>query len=302
MGWRWYVIIIEVLVGLLIITAAGYLLYDAKNITSDSSEKLATSTAAISAEAVPATDPIVSVIGQSVDSRPIHTYSFGNGDKEILFIGGIHGGYEWNSVLLAYEMIDYFTTTPEDIPADISLVIIPVLNPDGLATVTGTTGRFTVSDVTNWSADGRGRFNANTVDLNRNFDCNWSPSSTWRSAPVQTGTAAFSEPEAQALRDYVLAAQPVATVFWHSVANAVYASECNAGVLPVTLDIMDAYATAGSYAAVPVFDAYPITGDAEGWLASINIPAITVELESRDSIEWSRNLAGTKSVIDYFSE
>ncbi|MCA9360408.1 hypothetical protein KC730_00785, partial [Candidatus Kaiserbacteria bacterium] len=72
----------------------------------------------------------------------------------------------------------------------------------------------------------------------------------------------------------------------------VYASECENGVLPETLTLMNAYSVAGNYGAVPVFDAYPITGDAEGWLASIGIPAVTVELEGRTSIEWTRNLAG----------
>ena len=51
------------------------------------------------------------------------------------------------------------------------------------------------------------------------------------------------------------------------------------------------------YNAVPVFDAYHITGDAEGGLASLDIPAVTVELIERDSIEWARNLAGTQAVI-----
>jgi hypothetical protein len=60
---------------------------------------------------------------------------------------------------------------------------------------------------------------------------------------------------------------------------------------------MTAYAKAGGYGAVPSFDAYPITGDAEGWLASIGIPAITVELETRTSIEWTRNLGGRERYL-----
>lgn len=301
MTWRGYVIIIEVIVGLLIMAAALYLVLDARSTTTKevSVVPVATSTESV---VTPSTKPAeATVIGNSVQGNPIHVHTFGTGTKHVLLVGGTHGGYEWNSVLLAYEMIDYFTNTPDVIPVDVQVSIIPVLNPDGLAVVTGTTGRFALENVTNWNSDGRGRFNANGVDLNRNFDCNWSDTSSWRGTIVNTGTGPFSEPEASALREYIEANNPTAAVFWHSIAGNVYASECNEGVLPVTLDIMNAYATAGSYGAVPVFDAYPITGDVEGWLASLGIPAITVELETRDSIEWNRNLAGTKAILNYFS-
>jgi hypothetical protein len=144
---------------------------------------------------------------------------------------------------------------------------------------------------------GEGRFNANNVDLNRNFDCKWAPESSWRGKTVSAGTGAFSEPEAMSLKNYVEKISPKAAVFWHSQANNVYASECDNGVLPETLTIMNAYSIAADYGAVPIFDAYPITGDAEGWLASIGIPAVTVELGSRTSIEWEQNLSGTNALL-----
>ena len=43
------------------------------------------------------------------------------------------------------------------------------------------------------------RFNADGVDLNRNFDCDWAPTGTWQNKTVSGGTAAFSEPEAAAI-------------------------------------------------------------------------------------------------------
>ena len=45
---------------------------------------------------------------------------------------------------------------------------------------------------------------------------------------------------------------------------------------------------------------YTITGDAEGWLASIGIPAITVELSTHATIEWDKNLAGFKALLGYY--
>jgi murein tripeptide amidase MpaA len=244
----------------------------------------------------------VTTIGTSVESRAIEAHVIGSGENNLLFVGGVHGGYEWNSILLAYEMIDHFTANPDEIPENTRMHIIPNLNPDGLFLATGLDGRFEATDIssTEMHTTGEGRFNANGVDLNRNFACKWAPESSWRGRTVSAGTSAFSEPEAAALRDYVNQISPQVAVFWHSQANNVYASECESGVLPETLTVMNAYAIAGNYGAVPVFDAYPITGDAEGWLASINIPAVTVELETRTSIEWTRNLAGTKAVLEMY--
>ena len=241
-------------------------------------------------------------IGQSVQGRDIESYTFGDGDTHLLFVGGMHGGYEWNSVLLAYKFIDYLSANPSVVPQGITVTVVPVLNTDGLFDVVGKEGRFTSADIVVDTSNGTGRFNAQNVDLNRNFGCKWQPESTWRTQIVNAGTEPFSEPEAVAIRDFVLDKNIDTVVFWHSQSNAVYASECEDGVLPATIAIMNAYSEAAGYRAVESFDAYPITGDAEGWLASIGIPAITVELKTHETIEWEKNLAGVQALLNYFSE
>jgi len=249
-------------------------------------------------------DPKIETIGNSVLGRKIEAYTFGNADslssKHLLFVGGIHGGYEWNTVILAYQFIDYFKINPEAVPANMQLTIIPVLNPDGLYKTVGKEGRFMATDIPIGTNEALGRFNANGIDLNRNFACKWKPESSWRGNVVSAGTSAFSEPESLAIKDFVLAKKPDAVTFWHSQGNAVYASECENGILPATIDVMNVYATASGYAPIKSFDAYEITGDAEGWLASIGIPAITVELETHATIEWEENLAGVKNLIKYY--
>ena len=251
-------------------------------------------------------DPQVEIIGMSTLGRRIESYTFGtelnSESKHLLFVGGIHGGYEWNSVVLAYDLIDYFTLNRESIPAHIQVTIIPSANPDGLYKVVGKEGDFTSTDILPGVDQSIGRFNSKGVDLNRNFACKWSPESSWRGVAVSAGTSAFSEPEAQAIRNFVLTHQPDMVAFWHSQGKAVFASECENGILPETLDIMNIYATASGYNPVESFDAYPITGDAEGWLASVGIPAVTVELSSHTAIEFEENLAGTKALFEYYSE
>lgn len=240
----------------------------------------------------------MTVIGSSVEGRAIEAHSYGTGSTSILFVGGIHGGYEWNSVVLAYQVMDYLAENPDQIPIDLTVHIIPNLNPDGTYLVTGKTGRVTSVDIPNPNERvAAARFNARGVDLNRNFDCKWQRAATWRGQAVGAGEAPFSEPEAAALRDFVASTSPRAALFWHSQASNVYGSECEAGILPETMTLMNTYATAAGYGAVPRFDAYPVVGDAEGWLASIGIPAVTVELETFSSSEWERNWAGVAAVL-----
>lgn len=41
------------------------------------------------------------VIGRSVEGRPITVERVGSGPIDVLIVGGIHGGYEANSIVLA---------------------------------------------------------------------------------------------------------------------------------------------------------------------------------------------------------
>jgi len=248
-------------------------------------------------------NPKQAVIGISVEGRKIESYTFGTGDTNILLVGGIHGGYEWNSVMLAYQFIDYYTANPISVPESITLTIVPTANPDGLFEVTKKEGRFAVADTKNEdTSTGLGRFNTNKVDLNRNFACKWQPKSSWKGNIVSAGTEAFSEPESKAIKSVVATLNPVAVIFFHSQAGAIYASECENGILPMTRKIMNTYSLASGYKTVDVFDSYQVTGDAEGWLASIGIPAITVELETHETIQWEKNFAGVKALLDYFKK
>lgn len=241
------------------------------------------------------------IIGYSVEGREIECYTFGNKEKLLVLVGGIHGGYEWNSSLLAWEFIDYLELNPEFIPKSLSVAIIPTLNPDGLFKAISKEGRFTVADIRAGSNE-EGRFNTSNVDLNRNFDCNWQPKGVWRQKEVSGGSAAFSEPESAAIKDFVLQNNPAAVVFWHSQSNAVYGSMCNSDMLPETRDILNLYADASGYPAVDTFGQYQVTGDATDWLASIGIPAISVELSTHENTDWQKNLAGIKALFEYYKK
>ncbi len=251
----------------------------------------------------PEPDQTTVVLGQSVEGRAIEAVSYGTGDTELLIIGGIHGGYEWNTVLLAYEMMDWFDQNPDVVPEDMKVTVVPVLNPDGLEEVVGTAGLFSRADVPVNQADTiPGRFNANDIDLNRNFDCDWQTTGTWQDRDVDGGTAAFSEPESQALRDYVNENRPEAAVVLYSAANGVFASNCHNGPSDETLALVNTYADASGYPAFRSYDFYEITGDAANWLAKQNTPTISILLETHDDIEWEKNKRGVEALLGYLTE
>lgn len=243
------------------------------------------------------------VIGKSVDGRDIVAYHYGKGSTEFLFIGGIHGGYEWNTALVAYQMMDYLKANPGVVADNLKVTVIPVLNPDGLNKVVGTsTGNFSQADVAPSQATVvSGRFNSNTVDLNRNFDCDWQATGKWQNKTVSGGSAAFSEPESLALKNYVETNKPIAVVAWYSAAGGVYASSCHNGVSAETNMMTKTYAVASGYPAFETFDFYAITGDMVNWFAKNNIPAISVILTDHTSTEWTKNQAGILALLKYYS-
>jgi len=253
---------------------------------------------------VTAQDKGESVIGVSLEGRDIVAYHYGEGETEILFVGGIHGGYSWNTTLVAHEAMDYFKDNLDVVPKNVKVTIIPVLNPDGLYKVLGTsTIRFSQSDVSpSQVVQVSGRFNANDVDLNRNFDCDWQVEGTWQSRKVSGGDKAFSEAESQAIQQYVEAQKLKAVIVWYSAAGGVFASNCHTGILSETRVLTNTYADASGYLAYEDFDFYQVTGDMVNWLAKKQIPAISVLLTNHIDTEWTKNRAGIQAVLEYYAE
>lgn len=298
------IIIIIIAFGVYLLTRGG----SDSTVTPDS-EMEDTDTSMTDKDSEEEVDETRTVLGTSVDGKEIVAYHYGpsvgsdqEAENEVLLVGGIHGGYSWNTSLVMYEAMDYFEANPNAIPNGAKLTIVPVLNPDGLEAVVGTSGRFTKDDVPSSSgATIPGRFNANEVDLNRNFDCDWQADAKWQSRDVSGGSVAFSEPEARAIRDYINRTNPKAVVVYYSAAGGVFASNCHSGVLPETTKLTDVYADASGYGAYKSFDFYETTGDMVNWLAKERIPAISVLLSDHQNVEWSKNRAGIEALLEYYS-
>lgn len=300
----------NIIIGIIVVLALGLGIYyftgtKSNKVVLDVDKNVATTTKDV-VKVATSTVPVSgsqSILGTSVSGKNILAYHYGTGSTEILLVGGIHGGYAWNTPLLAFQVMDYLKANPTVIPAGLRVTVIPVLNPDGLAKVTGTDGRFTVGDVSeSQTTVVAGRFNANKVDLNRNFDCDWQSTGVWQNKDVSGGTSAFSEPETKALKTYVEASQPKAVVAWYSAAGGVYSSNCHNGVLPETKDLTSNYAKASGYTANDEFDFYETTGDFTNWLAKKGIPAIGVLLTNHTDTELAKNKAGLLAIFKYYTK
>lgn len=213
------------------------------------------------------------IFGQSAGGRDLVAYRYGSGRYTIMLIGGIHAGFEANTIELVFEIQRYFQNNPSAIEPEVTFILIPVLNPDGEQL-----GRVL-----------HGRFNGNTVDLNRNWGCGWSADAVFGRGIVDAGREAFSEPETTALGSLIQRVNPTSVIFYHSAANGVFSGNC--GNDTADSDGLGAiYGEASGYPYGLEFDAYPVTGTAPGWVDSIGIPALDVELASADIAEFERNL------------
>lgn len=225
----------------------------------------------------------VILVGESSEGRVITGWRFGQGPRRIVLIGAIHGGFERNTAVLAELLVDHFREHPEDVLPGIQLDIIPAANPDGLAR----------------GSDLDARFNAQGVDLNRNWSCEWSETALLQEIPIDPGPAPFSEPESQALRDYFLADLPDAVIFYHSAVGGVFMGACGAD--HPTADWMGELLEGATGYPYHEFDYYEVTGDATNWLAERDVPAATIELVTETEPEFSRNLTGVLALSCHFA-
>ena len=296
--------IVIAIIAIAVVGLGIYLLSNPSTQTVPAAPETATTTATVATTTpVQNTAPQES-IGKSVQGRDIMAYHFGTGTDEILFVGGIHGSYEWNTGAVAFDLIDYLKKNPVAIPANIKVTVIPVLNPDGMSIGTGKPIIRSFSEINDTPQEVlvSGRFNANKVDLNRNFDCDWKANGIWQNKTVSGGTSAFSEPESLAMKNYVATHNLSAAVVWYSAAGGVYSSSCGGTILPETSSLTSTFAAASGYPAFDKYDPYALTGDMVNWFAKMNIPAISVLLTNHTDTEWTKNLAGVQAVLKSFAK
>lgn len=128
-------------------------------------------------------------LGQSVEGRPVVASVHGDADaaETVLVIASIHGSEPAGTPLVG-RLEEWLSDHPE-VTADCRVAVIPVANPDGFAK--------------------RERFNANGIDLNRNY-----PADN-RTDHATHGETPLSEPESRAMMRALQLFNPTRVVSLH---------------------------------------------------------------------------------------
>ncbi len=222
------------------------------------------------------------VIGFSVSGRPIEVYTFGQGEKQRMLVAGIHGGYEWNTIALADQLLTEIAAHPEIIPSDVTLYILRNLNPDG--------------DARDHGIDGR--VNDHGVDLNRNFPENWREEwdrdGCWDYGPSSGGPAPASEPETRALITFLATHRVEVLISYHSAALGIFPGgepwDKDSIALAEELDNVT------TYPFPPIETGCNFTGTLADYAVSRGTAAVDMELTNHRDTDFEMNL----SVLEVF--
>ncbi len=164
-----------------------------------------------------------SSIGKSVEGRDLLLIEFGKGDEKV-FVCGTHHGREYISTTYLMYAIDRYSYAyrygsmwgeynPKEILENITFCIVPMVNPDGVNLVingiNATKNPAEVASMGIYESPQYGylawKANINGVDLNWNYDKDWSieKNRNPRGSAGFTGDRPATEPETIAVSNYV---------------------------------------------------------------------------------------------------
>jgi len=184
--------------------------------------------------------PKTGVAGMSVEGRPISYELYGEGERTILIMGGIHGSEPVGKPLSEY--LGRYLANHAGLLIGKRIILMPEANPDGMAK--------------------KSRLNARGVDLNRNF-----PAANYVSGS-RRGTAALSEPESRAIHHVLDVFRPVLIVAIHQ----------NLDCVDYDGPAEDVARALSQYAGLPVKKLGGRDGSLGSYASTVlNIPVVTLE-------------------------
>ncbi|MGD0782674.1 MAG: M14 family metallopeptidase [Candidatus Aminicenantales bacterium] len=244
-------------------------------------------------------------LGLSLEKRHVYALKVGanpaleQSKPEVLFLG-CHHAREWISVEVPFQLGKYllenYALDPEIRRlVDAAIIwMVPLVNPDGL--------EYSIQSYRYWRKNrrdnGGGSFG---VDINRNYGYEWGADDVGSSpdpdSDIYRGSAAFSEPETRAVRDFLISRNIQALISYHSFDQTIV-YPWGYTTLPAEKDaVMNAIAARMAALIQAVNgrtysygessrDMYVTNGDLTDWAYSLTgIPAYTIELPPADEID-----------------
>lgn len=228
-------------------------------------------------------------LGTSTQGRNIRCYKFGQGEKKVLLIGGIHGN-EVGTVKLTHYLVNWLYNNQEKF-FNLTVFVIPCLNPDGAEVA---------RQFPDYKHRGRiGRLNARDVDLNRNFPtADFISQTTWKTGrdyqdetiAVFGGEFGGSEAETKIVMDLIKN---------ENIKNVIAFHNMGSDVMTVPDD-----AVAENWAQIYFKKAkfkirynVNLSGSLSSWSKENNIHYLTVEGSSRWGSDWRQQHKAIEEIL-----
>jgi hypothetical protein len=225
-----------------------------------------------------------SIIGWSQSGWPLTVYQMGTGRLRLFIMGAQHGGPEANTSVLTAMLIEHFGYNQHTIPSNVTMYFMPEANPDGLAMGS--------------------RQYVSGVDPNRNWPtADWWPDaydSNGRLREGLGGPAPFSEQESIAVGNWLWDKWPTFTINYHSVGGFLLGGGPGlGGELAQIMQWTAGYGGSGGGGGGGGGRlGYRATGNMNGWQRGVGMASCIIELGSTWDLEFDRNLAGIKAVLE----
>jgi carboxypeptidase T len=247
----------------------------------------------------------VFTIGKSIEGRDLWMIKISDRvqadeSEPIIFISGCHHAREWISVeiplLFIRHLLENYAGDQQvrKVVDGAQIFVIPIQNPDGF--------EYSIHTYRMWRKNRR--YNQNLdwgVDTNRNYGFMWGiddqGSSPYPFDAVYRGPYPFSEPETQAIKDFLLQNPPSGALNFHNFSQLIlYPWGYTAVPTPDDVEMKEIarnmsemiYRVNGRmYEYGPgATTIYPTNGDADDWIyATFGVPSYTIELPPELFIE-----------------
>lgn len=243
-------------------------------------------------------------IGNSVLLRPIKYLRFGEGEKEILYVGSTHAN-EWITTPLLMKFFEHlakcytnnipiFGIDPKILFKEVSLYIIPMLNPDGVDLVTGylnensrayNNAKQISLNFPELEFPNSWKSNIEGIDLNLQFPAGWDEAKEIKYAQGFTkpaprdfvGYGPLTAPEAVHLYNFTLRHNFSLMLTYHSQGRVIYYQYQDI-TPPGSEKIANLFAELSGYSAENVPENSSFAGFKDWFILNYNKPGFTIEV------------------------